>query len=335
MRTRLEHIDIAKGIGIILVVFGHLTGTEGIPYWLSFGRSFIYQFHIPLFFFVSGLFFSEADDWGRFFVKKIKRLYIPFVFANGLFLIIDVCLRCLSQEPVVLVDVFKHFVKIVLLLSVTPLGGATWFLKALFVITIFYRCLWQVSGNRLFVLIICLLLGFLGTYIQSWHSMSAIMAGLLFFCLGCVVNRTGYQNVPCLKLSASMLVFFCVLVLICPVNNVDIAMGIYQNRFFAFSGAIIGINMILLVSSLLSNVRIVSKTLSYFGQHTMSVLIGHFLAFKIVIVAQMLLRDLPFNVLMAHPCYDVSNGWWLAYLVAGLLVPIIPAYIKGKTEIAC
>ena len=53
---RLDWIDIAKGIGIILVVLGHTlvpqvreTGFAGFL-WI-----FIYNFHMPLFFFYRGI----------------------------------------------------------------------------------------------------------------------------------------------------------------------------------------------------------------------------------------------------------------------------------------
>ncbi len=43
---RIEWVDIARGIGIILVILGHIgIGKVG---------KFIYSFHIPLFFFLSG-----------------------------------------------------------------------------------------------------------------------------------------------------------------------------------------------------------------------------------------------------------------------------------------
>ena len=57
---RLDWIDIAKGIGIILVVLGHTlvpqvreTGFAGFL-WI-----FIYNFHMPLFFFLSGYLFEK------------------------------------------------------------------------------------------------------------------------------------------------------------------------------------------------------------------------------------------------------------------------------------
>ena len=50
MKNRISYFDIAKGIGIILVMFAHVT----LPITLE---KFIYSFHVPLFFFLSGYFF--------------------------------------------------------------------------------------------------------------------------------------------------------------------------------------------------------------------------------------------------------------------------------------
>lgn len=47
-------VDIAKGIGILLVVYGHLKN----PF-----NPFIYAFHMPLFFFLSG-FLLKTLTWG-------------------------------------------------------------------------------------------------------------------------------------------------------------------------------------------------------------------------------------------------------------------------------
>lgn len=45
-------IDVAKGIGIVLVVFAHINFTEPIQF-------FIYSFHMPLFFIISGVLFTK------------------------------------------------------------------------------------------------------------------------------------------------------------------------------------------------------------------------------------------------------------------------------------
>lgn len=63
-------IDIAKGIGIILVVYGHLA--------CPVARE-IFLFHMPLFFLLSGYFFSAKDSMRIFVKKKTKALLFPFL----------------------------------------------------------------------------------------------------------------------------------------------------------------------------------------------------------------------------------------------------------------
>ncbi len=50
-KARIELIDIAKAITIVLVILGHTTGILETPMY----RRFLYAFHMPLFFFLAGL----------------------------------------------------------------------------------------------------------------------------------------------------------------------------------------------------------------------------------------------------------------------------------------
>lgn len=58
---RYAYIDIARGIGIILVVWGHSGGPM---------INYINQFHMPLFFILSGLVYSNRDSVLKFTAKK-------------------------------------------------------------------------------------------------------------------------------------------------------------------------------------------------------------------------------------------------------------------------
>ena len=57
---RIESIDAAKAIGIVLVIMGHCFNST-LPYM----HEFIYSFHMPLFFILSGWFIKESSIWGR------------------------------------------------------------------------------------------------------------------------------------------------------------------------------------------------------------------------------------------------------------------------------
>ena len=57
---RLHYIDIAKGIGILLVALAH----NDLAGYAPFLYHWIYSFHMPLFFFLSGLFFKYLGNLG-------------------------------------------------------------------------------------------------------------------------------------------------------------------------------------------------------------------------------------------------------------------------------
>ena len=75
-------IDIMKGIAILCVMLGH---TTWIPGWLG---SFIYSFHMPLFFIVSGYFaktYSEYQGNGwDYLLKNMRQLVAPYIVIAGL-----------------------------------------------------------------------------------------------------------------------------------------------------------------------------------------------------------------------------------------------------------
>ena len=62
----IRWIDNLKGFGILLVVIGHTVPREGLGQW-------IYAFHMPLFFFISGFLLSKKMEKG--YVVEIRKDY--------------------------------------------------------------------------------------------------------------------------------------------------------------------------------------------------------------------------------------------------------------------
>ena len=81
---RLEYVDIMRGIAITLVVAGHVIQFNGIPTNNS-TFEFIYSFHMPLFFAISGYIIQKVtkiESWqqyGKFLKKKIIAIAVPFL----------------------------------------------------------------------------------------------------------------------------------------------------------------------------------------------------------------------------------------------------------------
>ncbi len=72
-KERVLWIDVARGIAILLVVLGHCIGNLYNP-----GNRFILAFHMPLFFFLSGMCISESViSANNYLEKKAKTLLVP------------------------------------------------------------------------------------------------------------------------------------------------------------------------------------------------------------------------------------------------------------------
>lgn len=69
---RLGWVDAFKGIGILLVVVGHTSRIPGIT-------QFVYSFHMPMFFWISGYLFS-VRPFPDFVRRKARTLLVPYFF---------------------------------------------------------------------------------------------------------------------------------------------------------------------------------------------------------------------------------------------------------------
>lgn len=74
---RNKTIDCMKGLAIIFMVVGHIHISALVD-------KFIYSFHMPLFFIVSGYLYHRRTVSLEYLKKKVKTLILPyFVFAGG------------------------------------------------------------------------------------------------------------------------------------------------------------------------------------------------------------------------------------------------------------
>jgi polysaccharide biosynthesis protein PslL len=75
VKQRIQHIDVARGIGIILVVLGHnaiVIAQKGELF------NLIYSFHIPLFLFLSGLFLNQRETLKAVIINKTDAILKPY-----------------------------------------------------------------------------------------------------------------------------------------------------------------------------------------------------------------------------------------------------------------
>lgn len=85
MENRIETIDIAKGLGILLVVIGHSLQTGSYPVRV------IWTFHMPLFFFLSGFCYNPYKyTFGTLLKTRVKQLFVPLLLFSALLLVLRI-----------------------------------------------------------------------------------------------------------------------------------------------------------------------------------------------------------------------------------------------------
>ncbi len=142
-KTRIEWVDVAKGIGIILVVLGHaiLGNKKFFPQDLSdlyyFMYNFIWNFHMPLFFFISGLFINGSVNkpFKKAFISKSMSLFYPYIVWS----VILGCTYVILGEIPQIASGFNNNItmKDLILFPVVPILNL-WFLQTLFCAQIIY-----------------------------------------------------------------------------------------------------------------------------------------------------------------------------------------------------
>jgi fucose 4-O-acetylase-like acetyltransferase len=78
IHPRIDYIDVAKGIGILLVVMGHNDFSLLSPFLFKL----IYSFHMPMFFFMSGIFFKPDLSFLTLLRRRFDSVLKPYIFIT-------------------------------------------------------------------------------------------------------------------------------------------------------------------------------------------------------------------------------------------------------------
>jgi len=123
---RLDYLDMAKGVGIILVVLGHST------YCNQDLLTIISSFHMPLFFIISGMLIMHKREEEKSFINSVKKkavtLLVPYITFSVIYLLVDLWYLWKHPEVVNLDFIITAVMQFVSLHGISVL----WFLPTLF-----------------------------------------------------------------------------------------------------------------------------------------------------------------------------------------------------------
>ena len=132
-KARNDSLDIAKGIGIILVVFGHTLSPvmkgHSILEWIY---SVIYTFHMPLFFFISGYFASKLITKPVSKPELIKQRTIRLMIPYFVWALIYLPMKVVMSQYARFHDEYKWYS---IFFGNNP-DGQLWYLYVLFILSV-------------------------------------------------------------------------------------------------------------------------------------------------------------------------------------------------------
>ena len=323
LAKRVEYIDIAKGIGIVLVVMGHNDFALISP----FAHKLIYSFHMPMFFFLSGMFFKPDMPIGLFLHQRFNRVLKPFLVT-----ILFLYLTSISFTKVGIIEASRRLLKAMYGNGHYLDWVQLWFLPHLFVVGLFAFFFFQVIRHgRVFqlrwALLATLYLAGVVSINLFWpfqfnllgkdfivyglpFSLDLVLLSGFFFILGYELHQKRYifllENPVTLFLSGLTLIF---LIWYFPAT-IDFNTRLFESLPINTLEAMIGILFVLALSKQMERIAWLSGLFRYLGQASL-----------IILIFQVPIQDYWGQKLFAIT-NNLAFSYWISFL-AGVLGPVL------------
>lgn len=198
---------------------------QGIPNEM---KVFIYSFHIPLFFFVSGFFFKKRNLLTTLKHKTFQLLvpwcFFGFIIYSCLFLIKFVGTRDLSGSAF---SILENFYIGILGNEDSFIFYTIWFLISLFEVSVLYVFVNRFIKNLGLQTLICLVLYILGWFLEIKsinlpYFIDTVFSVTIYYHMGFLFRKTDmFQKQISLKYTISLLILF-LLVVLCVKPDIDL-----------------------------------------------------------------------------------------------------------------
>ena len=290
MTNRNQTIDVVKGIGIILVVFGHS--------WISLKGNreifrVIFSFHMPLFFFLSGIFLKESTPLRVFLRSRTDTLLKPYFVVLAALGTTQLLLAIVKGS--VTSQKLYYFVGLAYGTGQTISWAPFWFLPHLFISSFFALIILNIIKHRLWITVISIVMLSIGIhfidplyrpnlknvgYISIDHlpglpwSLDLLPITSSFIVVGYLLRdwvKTMTFNPVGFLLSiiifSSLHYYFN--------ETIDLNERIYGNAFISTLQAAIGIYLTISTASIIQKYSKLQKPLAYIGSGTLFILMFH------------------------------------------------------------
>lgn len=262
--TRVDWIDIIKGISMIFVIMSH----SGAP--KIYGYIYIPIF-LSSFFFVSGYTFNPRNTFMDFFLHKCKTLLVPYFFLGLVNAIISF-----------IFDGDSLTLRIMGLLTSKKGNDALWFIMCLFVMQFLFYGIWKIDSlmeksttktHYFVIFIVSIIFSLFGYYVSFvlsgniYFQFSTSLIMIPFMSFGYIWKNVSFKDMP-MKCMFLVIIIYLALVFLIK-NEVDIHNDYYKSYLLFLPESFLGVYIMLYISKMLSKFTICSNILVFLGKNTL------------------------------------------------------------------
>lgn len=281
-KKRLHYIDFMKGVCIILIITNHVD--QRIFALAGSNMNYaIESFRIPMYYFISGLFFKTYAGIGDFTRRKVNNIIVPLCF----FYLLSCAIIGLAQFIAPLQRTFGTFEWSMLSDPLTQrlwrANVPMWFLVSLFEVNIIFYALHNLLNRKLYVGLGCIILSLLGYYLST-HKIEApllldtALLGLPYFAMGSFLKQSGFLTTHhrspwqwiCLPLTLAIIYPFA--------QEINLWMQVLPNYFYLYLVPAVSIMSLTWACKGMRYVPIIN----FIGRYSLVVLCTHFLVMPFV-----------------------------------------------------
>lgn len=310
-------IDVAKGCGILLVIFGHVCHLH--PFW-----SIIYSFHMPLFFLIAGMNFHPVryPKFRSLVRKKLHTMLLPYLFFCLFGICCSLAIKLIAKTPAD--EILDYLAQLPYAIIWMPYSKYSqlfntplWFVPCLVLLELTYYWLAHIRKPWLFWYLVCIIT-FCGWYMERPHSaidytflpwnFSTACFALIYFAIGNkaagLIKRHLLEPKPAgtriLMLAAMFLAAFLITGYVGAHNSGSFGSRVLNNGFLYILTGLTGSLCVLIFSRFVKN----CKLLGFFGKNSFAVM-----GFQVPLfwITSRLLKLLHANVSERIPIYQETS----------------------------
>lgn len=282
-KTRIKEYDIAKGIGILLVIIGHNINES------SDIRTLIYSFHMPLFFVLSGLVMKKENVES---FRREQNLILSYIFYTTVYVLYDLLVRFMVLHSITARQLAWRIYQGASLFGVSVL----WFIPTLVGAKLIADWLYRRLTKKSLLLIVCLIQYILSVLIANYISALNIH-GTIYYPIVYVIRTNGMSAFVLLgkTFSNDLRVFLGNEGATKDIKRVHyfIVVGALLALFMAYSyteqtdfhymkvnniiatlvTSIAGTIIVLEISKIIGRYMLFSRVLTFFGKHSLFIMV--------------------------------------------------------------